>query len=271
MNMNMKKRFFITVVALITLGVHATLLVEEVFDYSAGAITDANLNGGTGLSGAWGTGGGSAPVIVSGSLTAPTGYGFTPDGNRVENTGNGFITRAFETDSRLNLGSDNTYYMSWLIRTSVIGDVSRLNLVDNAFANRISIGKLGNANDNLAIQLSDGSVLYSTTSLTNGDFLIVAKLESDDGTLTVSASAFPSTGSVGSEPATWDISTTSTSADHVKNMLSMNVLMQGASGNIGFDEFRIGTTYAAVIPEPSTLALLGIALGVAAIFRRRKA
>lgn len=249
---------------------HATILVLENFDYDPGVV--AGLNGGQGWSGAWGTGGGVAPVVAAGSLTAPSGYTFTPSGNRVENAGNGFISRGFGTETRPNLGSDGVYYMSWLIQTSVIGDVSRLNLVDNAFANRISIGKLGNANDNLAIQLSGGSVLYSETSLTGGDFLIVAKLESDNGTLTVSASAFPSTGSVGAEPTVWDISTVTTSADHVKNMLSMNVLMQGASGNISFDEFRLGTTYAAVIPEPTTYAALFglLALGFVA-WRRRKA
>lgn len=268
--MNMKTRIFTAFIGLMTLGAHATLLVYEGFDYDVGAIAGEDLNGGQGLSGSWGTGGGAAPVIASDSISAPSGFGFSTVGNHAQNAGNGFISRNFETASRLNLGSDNTYYMSWLISTSVIGDVSRLNLVDNAFANRISIGKLGNANDNLAIQLSGESVLYSSTSLTGGDFLIVAKLESDDGTLTVSASAFPSTGSVGAEPATWDISTTSTSADHVKNMLYMNVLMQGASGNIGFDEFRVGTTYISVIPEPSTLVLLGIALGSVFLFRRRK-
>ena len=259
-------RWLLTWACVMTMSAAQASLIES-FDYDTGAI--AGLDGGTGWSGAWGTGGGSAPVITSGSLSAPSGYGFTPEGNKAENTGNGFLSRAFATDDRINLGSDSTYYMSWLIGTEVIGDVSRLNLVDNQFQNRISIGKLGNANENLSIQLSGESVIYSSTSLTNGNFLIVARLHSDDGTLTVSASAFPSSGSVGAEPATWDISTTSTSTDHVKNMLSMNMLMQGASGNIAFDEFRVGSTYASVIPEPSTLALVLASLGVLLAARRR--
>lgn len=246
----------------------ANLLVLDSFSYATGTIS--GLNGGEGWSGAWSAGGATTAAVVSGSLTAPAGYNFTPSGNRVENTGNGFIARGFETANRPNLATNGTYYMSWLIQTSGTGDVSRLNLVDNSFSNRISIGKLGNNNDNLAIQLSGETTIFSTTSLAGGDFLIVTKLESLDGTLTVSASAFPSTGLIGDEPADWDITTTSISSDHVKNMFSMNVLMQGGAGNIAFDEFRLGTSYAAVIPEPRTYAaLLGlIALGCV-ILRRR--
>jgi hypothetical protein len=76
------------------------------------------------------------------------------------------------------------------------------------------------------------------------------------------------------------VPTGGTSANLNSNLLQFSfdtILLGGddptnTSGSVTFDEFRMGTTAAAVVPEPSTIAmaLAGLAYGGYSSWRRRK-
>jgi hypothetical protein len=76
------------------------------------------------------------------------------------------------------------------------------------------------------------------------------------------------------------VPTGGTSASLTSNLLqfSFDTIQLGGddstntNGSVTFDEFRFGTTAAAVVPEPSTyaMALAGLACGGSVVYRRRR-
>jgi hypothetical protein len=64
-----------------------------------------------------------------------------------------------------------------------------------------------------------------------------------------------------SEPSTPDATKTYTGLDTTNLRFGYYVDALDPTETFGFDELRIGDTFASVTPEPSTMAGMGIALG----------
>ena len=72
------------------------------------------------------------------------------------------------------------------------------------------------------------------------------------------------------EPGTWDGDITLDLSVSSLDRFGIRYGNNAAGENGGWiDEIRIGTTYAAVVPEPATLALIGVG-GIAVLLRRRR-
>ncbi|MCC5847639.1 MAG: PEP-CTERM sorting domain-containing protein [Verrucomicrobia bacterium] len=122
-------------------------------------------------------------------------------------------------------------------------------------------------------RLRDGS--DQTNSLTAGPwdhdetYMVVGRLSKSDPVGNYNQFSVLLNPTSLTEPATW----TDVTRDIGVSAVDTLVFRVGGSTSFAYsvDDFRVGTTYdAVVIPEPGTLLLLGIALGAMLLFRRRK-
>lgn len=272
----------LTAIALTLSGVWAQSLVET-FNYPSGADLGNQATTGTGQTGTWGNfvfagsvGGSSNDFVTTGSLSAPTGYGFTPTGNRTTFSatgpggGNGMF--GLTSDNFINFDSDDTYYISFLESHTSSGFAfdsrAALQLRDNG---NNTIATLGMRSDTLTIDAGGSSV--ASSALDDGvDRLMVFRIEADSvGNDIISASFFDVGQTVGSEPVTWDIVLNSAAitgqAEFVNVFLGANA-GGGVSHTGEIDEIRFGATWGDVVPEPTSAALLLGGLSLLA-WRRR--
>ena len=227
----------------------------------------------------WSTAGGSVDV-AAGSLSLPAGVvGLPTDGNRavLTNTGSQVsASRSLGTTFR-----SSNYWFSYLFTqsntNSADGNNDGISLLD-AGTPKIFFGSDG-AGDFVIRAISGESVTggdaFANTFVgaTSGQtFQLVVNIDPFIGyTMWVNPTGFNSV--IG-------VPTGGTSASMISNLLQFDfetIQLSGddplnTSGSVTFDEFRFGTTAAAVVPEPSTcaMALAGLAWGGYTMFRRRK-
>lgn len=216
----------------------AALIAYDGFNYTSGQ--PVNGSGGTGWSGAW-----------SGNNTVSTpGYTYSTlpvAGNRV--TTSGGDSGSFRSFSTQN--GSGTYYVSFIVQR-VSGNSAGyggISLFEGG-GERLFIGQTFNQ-DNFGLERSGGgSPANSTTAASTFSFL-VARIDFNGASSSARLYVNPT---LGTEPGTAQATTANFAAFSFDNVR----IQSGGGPTFGFDELRIGTTYADVapVPEPATTALL---------------
>ncbi|GEM_PF-2854653 len=276
-----------SLLALCGLFAAAQASVIESFSYNTGVIGNTSASG-TGLTNNWGnfvfsgnTGGSANLPIASGSYSAPSGYGFTPTGNRMETAGTTFNEVAvvnLTAGNYLDFNSDSVVYVSFLLNAFRNGNTgSQLSFVSGDNASLIQLGELNSIDGFLGVTAGGSSstssgLMDADIDLVGTQNLAVFKITtSSTGNDTIEGSFWNSaTGTVTGEPMAWDV-THSFSESGTGVALRIDTSDGFANLTSGVDEIRIGNSFSEVtaIPEPSTLMLLGLALGSLGLFRRR--
>jgi len=166
-------------------------------------------------------------------------------------------------------GGDGTTYFSFLADFGTAGAIFQINFED-ASDSSVSANVADGNGSNLQIKLGGrwdtaggDSFPADTAVLVVGKFETVADDSLSD---TFSASVF--TDVSGGEPAEWD----AVKSYAVTNTIAFDQLRIYSSGNgetYELDEFRTGSTFASVIPEPATISMVATFGGLLLIFRRR--
>lgn len=261
----------------------ATLLAYDPFNMASGgsiAGTSSTSPGVWPTSGqTWSTNGGSV-AVSAGSLSLPAGVvGLPTDGNRAVLGNTGSQVSAFRSLGT-NYSSASPLWFSYLLMQSNTNNADGNNNGISLFgsgAERIFFGSDG-AGDFVIRAISGQSVTgadaFANTFVgaTSGQtFQLVVNIDPSTGyTMWVNPTGF---NSVNGTP------TGGTSASMNSNLLqfSFDTIQLGGddptntNGSVTFDEFRMGTTASAVVPEPSTYALLVMtAAGALWMARRRR-
>jgi len=284
----MKRALMIGVASAGLLAGTAQADVVETFDYTGGSVVGNTAATGTGLTGNWGNfwfsnnvSGSSDALFASGSLTAPTGYGFTPTNNRLaydpadaNNNAAAFVELA--TAEKLDLSANGTYYVSFLIRAFNNGSTrAEINFQTDTGTTVFSIGETGGGTGQLNLNGTASADAMDTGSANaiGTDNLVVLRIGANAaGNDTLDASFWTSgVDTVSSEPITWDVST---SIDSASLISGMDIRFEDGFANldVSFDEIRIGDSFFAVtgVPEPGSGALMGLG-GLLLMSRRRAA
>jgi hypothetical protein len=262
----------------------ASLIVYEGFDYTLNSALNGQ-NGGTGWDGAWESGGGS--LTVGEGLTAPAGFpagigGSWQNDSSGEMSG-GNPSRVYRDAGSDFMGENASIWYSVLVNTSE--EVSS-DLRFYALAADIDRGAgffIDRDGDDNRIRARAYNSQSAGLVLQDGVNLVLGRLD------------------FGGEPDAFTRSVQSTIWLNPDLSAGLDGLGPGVSSNVesrnkgagtgGFgyvetwtgiyirggtdfegnvDEIRIATDFATAIPEPSTLALIGITLGSVVLFRRRK-
>jgi len=264
--------------ATLSVSLSAAVLVYEGFDYSAGALPGSN--GGTGWSSDWGINGSSGSINPGGDgqvespaqLTAPSDYALTPIGNSAEFDSVGGY-RQFNANA-IDMSQNDTFYFSYLWSQSGTGSGGNISVafLDNATNSR-RIWETQTASQSLTMDFgNDASAAAGSLGFTAGtSYLMVGKVETTTGADTISISIFEAGTAIGAEPVTWGLSGNVEVSDQDRVINRLRII--GTGNNDRFDEFYLGDTFedvTGVIPEPSTVMLVGIALlgGLMARLRR---
>lgn len=242
----------------------AALSVYEPFNYTA-ATTLATQNGGTGFSGAWSAVTGSS-TVSSPSLSYAS---LTTVGNRATTAAATATTQNRGLSASLG-GVTGTTFISFLLRPDAATSAANAEFGLLGSVNSLFIGKAasGNTSNYLLDTLSTGGTQNaSSTAFANGTaVLMVLRADfvsgggGDTFKLFVNPNGSTEPGSADATKSAYDVGSISTIQ---------------FTGNLGFsiDELKIGSSYADVVPEPSTYAA-GIAVaGIVGMtwHRRRKA
>jgi len=262
---------FLAAASAVASGAGAAVLEVEPFDYPANLGGSVNtLNGGTGWGGAWGNAAGDVTVALSNSsLSYPANVPLTPTGSRLAVTSTTTTAQATRTlGTTMNLStSGQTWYSSALIQHSAIaGETTSVNFFSGTNL-RWFYGIDAAGHFSVAVDPNTANQRATSASFAAADttYLVVARIRTNTGTggndevfLKVYAP-----GDVVSEPAldaNWDLTASGNSG---VTLSSIRLDFANAAGQTNqFDEFRVGTTFAdvtGVVPEPTSLALLGIA------------
>ncbi len=273
MNKSMK---ILAVMALFgSLTAHAALVVYEGFDYSGASDVDGE-NGGTGWAGAWGINGGSPSVVsiydgTSLSNGAFTGAGFTPVGGSMSNNHNTFGgERTFA--SALSMTVDEEYYFSFLIRYPEQTEAVSTQLSFTGNANPVFV-RFNQGDASVTVGPGTFSSTGSEGYTDDTTYFVVGKITaSAGGTDSISINVFDNAESV---PVSESFLITSGGASLSGSITGIQFTQGDLQNNDGnpasFDEFRLGTTWESVaIPEPSSLALVGLTLAAGMIGMRRR-
>ena len=244
----------------------AAPLAYEGFDYAAG--TDVNgSNGGNGWANAWNNDAPGQWDNTSGSLT----YGSLPtSGGKATLTANNAspeIQRTLSNPPLQNNAAAGSLWISWIHDSTAAGQFNQLRLQDTA-GNRVAvIGAHAVAPGSQTWRLYNGafaSPVDSGIAMTGSQFVVVGiDLATDTYQLYIN----PTLG----ETAPAMASATATYADtDTLNTLRYVIHSTTVAGDPGFDEIRVGTTFASVaaVPEPATIGLAATA-GLLALRRRR--
>jgi len=281
----MKCKLLLPVTALSCLvwsgSARATLIAYDGFEtYTSGA----NLSGNTGGTG-WATNWSAIATGVN-VVTAGTPLAYNAGAIQVNGGTRAVSVSALDTTdnvaSRSFSAQSGTVYFSFLFRLAVgtsDNDFIQFSLNDNTLiANSGSIGDLSNVADanQFATRiggLSGGTSVNSSTSVAQATtYLLVGKISKVSSTnynrmeLFINPTTTTETGVVATQNASAGISSISFFTVRVSNI--------EATDQYQFDELRIGTTWADVvpIPEPASWTALAGGLGLlAGLFRRRRA
>jgi hypothetical protein len=262
---------FSALVLAAALPLHATLLVEETFNYTVGSNIGGVAATGTGLTGNWqrryqDT---ATAILRVDNITfaTPTGYGFTPAGRGIvtpNNTDNSAAVN-LASGSQINFGVNGTFYYSFLLNYTDGTSNMLFGLGNNS--SDVSLIRVQGLNSG-ALRVAVGSSAADGAVLANGSYLVVGRITTnatgnDGHRLWVYGSgdsiALADPGTAGSYAA---------QATEISGIASMAEFRNMQNAAIG--DFRMGTTWeAVVIPEPGTYVVSLLALvGAAVAFRR---
>lgn len=280
--------------AAFTASAHAASYIGttyEGFDYPVGTVSGAN--GGTGwnatgddslanTTSSWTTQASAAVTAGGLSYSGTTGYS-SSSGNKLTMTPTAATDQFGSARAFRNLGqtvatnSVGSLYFSFLMQKTNVTNRT-LNLAFfNGTTELFNIGQNNSASGNLGtLGVNFGGLNYPTSALTLGNdmHLIIGKLDfevsSSMDRITLWVNPMDITGGEGSLTPylTVDSNLTTTGLDSIRLFAGQTSGgFNAVTGN--FDEIRVGSSFASVIPEPST-ALLG-GLGLLALLRRRRA
>jgi hypothetical protein len=248
--------------SLLPSSVSAALSVYEPFSYTAAANLNTQ-NGGTGFSGAW-SGATTATINASG-----LSYSTVPALGLAASTAAGTAVANSRSVSATLGGNGTTTYFSFLMRPDNVNTArnAEFGLIGSA---NLWVGKSFSGTDNTHFVLESGTagsgtgLQATTTTATSGTtVLLVLRADfaagNDTFKLYVNPTSVLEPGSAAATLTGIDVGTSLTS-------LQIN-------GNLGFtfDELKIGSSYADVVPEPSTYAAAFAVAGIVSIawLRRR--
>lgn len=209
--------------------------------------------------------------IASGSLVSPT-LTIPTDGNRASLASDGSQVAGFRAfGTTFNNGSNSELWFSFLYGAGD-GINEGISLYSGGASGNEEMFFGGTGGGVLAIRALGGRSVTGGDQFANSGVTAVASTTY----LIVARVAFGSSYTIWVNPTgeSLGLPTGGSTASITANLqnFSLDTIRLGIDGPDGsvaqFDEFRMGTTYAAVVPEPATLALLGSG-GLAALFLPR--
>lgn len=260
---------------------HAALVAYDNFEsYTAGADLDGD-NGGTGWQGDWFA---QPEVDVVSASLAYTGGSISVNGGsqavRVNSTSDSLALRQFD---QVAIGASSEVYFSFLFQENSGTSSDFINLWVSDTNNRNGSGGLGlqsTGSENFSTRIrattgSDFTDLSSTAPVQGQTYFLVGRF-SRDGTQGDPLDPLrfdlmelwinPTSLTLGTPDASVDQSSGINGGIQYFGIRTHGV---AAPDQYLFDELRIGTSLAAVVPEPATAALLTGGLLVLALRRRR--
>lgn len=246
----------LTLVLATSLTAKGALLAYEGFDYPSGGDL-AGEDGGIGWSGPW-TDYGSGPItlVSSPGLSYP---GLASLGNAASTPAGAISTYPRQTTDTIYDVPGTTLYYSLLLRPDAgFGFYGGLNiggLFFGASGNQTVYGLEGPASD---------LALSSTPIVQGADALLV--VQANFGTVNDTFNLYVDPSLPGAQPAVAD-ATLVLGVSGASNNLYIN-----NAGGWSYDELRIGTTYADVVPvpEPAGAVLLGATMGSMLVIGRKR-
>ncbi len=242
------------------LSLSAALSVYEPFNYTA-ATTLATQNGGTGFSGAWSAATGTSTVSAPGLAYS----GLTVVGNRATTTA-AATTQTRSLSASLG-GSTGTTYFSFLLRPDAATTAANAEFGFIGSASSVFVGKAASGNtSNYLLDTTSGSggtQVASSTAFANGTAVLMVLRADFSGAGNDTFKLYINPGN-SIEPGTPDATQASFNVGTVSAIQF--------TGNLGFsfDELKIGSSYADVVPEPSTYAACIAVAGIVGMTWRRR-
>lgn len=274
---------FASALALSALVSRGELIAYESF----GDAATTQLSGTTADSGlgAWTLVGG---VAGSSTYTSP-GLDYTnlaTSGNKVTVTTGTSLYANLSSPFTVAANSTRDIWGSFVMNTANTSGDAALSIFESSnptasTAALASIGMINNGNARLisgrTMDLNGNNGLATSSVATNQKNLYVFRITIDSNPGAVESGQFwinptiTSGMTVGDLGSGWSANFNNTGLSATPAITTISLYTTGTNAAV-FDEIRLGTTLAdvAVIPEPGTLALVGLALGALVLFRRRK-
>jgi len=261
----MKKGHVLLLASLFAAGVsQAALMANEGFDYAVGSLNGQN-DAVDGFRWGWAT---STYNVEADSLSMAN-YPFATRGGKMAGSGGarrtfGFRDLGLDKDNLIDLSTDDTVYMSAMLKREAAATWFELRLMDGSYSTDLVKFGLG-SNDKFTARMN-GSNVYGGTVNGADTYLVVLKIVSRAaGNDEIFVQGYSEADAIGGEPATW---TASNSADMSAVIEKLDFTAKsGYTARI--DEIRIGSEWVDVVPEPSVLGLMAVVGGGLLFFRKR--
>ncbi|WP_269523000.1 hypothetical protein [Coraliomargarita parva] len=257
----------------------ASLVAYDGFDgYTAGTALNGGAQG-SGWTSDWAEATAGDSTIQTAGLIDPNGLvsggsqALLSQPTAARSNVDDYLTRTFAAQA-------GDVYISFLLQAGTGIDTS------DFYNFQVSNGATGNASDALGVGIrntsgnpffarvgssNDNATTNSLTSSTTGEtFLVVAKF-SKDGSTEYNRTDLYLNPTSSSEPLTADASATAdiTGLSEI-SLFSVRNYNPESGDTIWIDELRIGTTFASVVPEPSSFALIAGFMSMTWVMLRRR-